>query len=164
MSELALLSLDRYWKKREREGWWRWHQQWWQRRRCSQWRWWRLHQQWWRRGRWSQWQWRATATTLIIRFLIAYIVPQTAELWGSYHALPNRIRWAGPPRFLPRCPAVPGGARCMQKPKEKQCFCGARCKNQKKNDTGEDPKQHVFGYNAGNNVKKEKNEHLRAKG
>ena len=31
-------------------------------------------------------------------------------------------------------------------------------------DTGEDPKQHVFGYNAGNNVKKEKNEHLRAKG
>ena len=33
-----------------------------------------------------------------------------------------------------------------------------------KNDTGEDPKQHVFGYNAGNNVKKENNEHLRAKG
>ena len=35
-------------------------------------------------------------------------IPQTAELSGSYHALPNRIRrrWAS---FV--APAVPGGAR-----------------------------------------------------
>ena len=63
---------------------------------------------------------------------IIKIIPQTAELWGSYHAVPNRIPCAEPRSGTPRCPAVPGGARCMQKPKEKQGCCGAWCKNLRK--------------------------------
>ena len=60
----------------------------------------------------------------VFMYVCIYGIPQTAELWGSYHVLPNPICLHESCRLPPRCP-VPG-ARCLV-PDARCPVPGTRC-------------------------------------